>query len=135
MAQELNSKTLEDGGIHMELLDQFTDSTGRNITLVVDSNDNIHAIYNELRIGTFSYICTRTDWDSQPETCHTILDNANIKDGFQRAGIGTKIIEAGIKHFENVSYSKHLADGGAALLNKCIANGIIKFPSNKDDTE
>ena len=55
------------------------------------------------------------------------MDIANIASDYQRAGIGTKIIEAGEAYFENVHYpQEHLSLEGAAFLTRCAEKNIIK---------
>lgn len=61
------------------------------------------------------------------------LYNMNIREKYQRAGIGTEIIKFGKKIFENVSYpdafagreEDHYASEGFSFMDHCIDIGVL----------
>lgn len=124
----------------MDELPKFIDSEEREILLEVTSSDTIMAYHNGIKIGEFSYKRTVIQEKYKEEEYLYTLDIANISSDYQRAGIGTKIIEAGEAYFENVHYpQEHLSEEGASFLTRCAGKNIIKphqcGPVDGDDPE
>ncbi len=109
----------------------FIDSTGRSIEIKADYD--IEAFHNGNRIGRIEFGCDERDGSA-------VLLGMNVESTYQKAGIGTQMMRVAAelhgKRFgkpslfavggNHASSNSYFTQDGAALIRRCIREGILE---------
>jgi GNAT superfamily N-acetyltransferase len=124
----------------MEAIPPFLDAKGRLITFVLeDDHSAVRALAADRRIG-------HLEFDEFRGEGINILSHADLKAEFQKAGIGTRMMELAVEHFEpflvpGKTWNEPREDGlhtsieGRALINSCMRKGILTEQAYADYDE
>ncbi|MFD5021066.1 hypothetical protein ACFWMP_19345 [Paenibacillus sp. NPDC058367] len=116
----------------------FLDKKGRNIE-IYSTDFQIIAKYNHEEVGEFSYDVREEGDDYNPLTVSELY-SMNVKEGYQKAGIGLEMIKFGVESFENIIYPQDNTENfptleGAKFLNAAIRKGIIQHSNPLEDED
>jgi GNAT superfamily N-acetyltransferase len=105
----------------MDAIRTFKDKFGREIEVYCDGYE-VSALHEGKEIGSFDFDEIEMETDSI-----VLLVNLGISKEFQRAGIGIQLIEVAEELFDDFHVVSHLSTEGAAFLNYCRTNKILKL--------